>query len=396
MPQQVYIIDYSIISALGSTSAIHLKALKEGITGVHQQSLEGCHLDLPFGAIQKSNDELIKSLKNLAHLPAELLKNLPRAILLHTLALERLNHWFEYLPEHRVALISANTVGGIDKTISYKNDNTVSLNYHEAGRITQKSLALLGRESIKYSTISTACSSSANSIIMGSKLIEQGHYDLVIAGGVDALTAYTAYGFNALKILDANWCRPFHKNRSGLNLGEGAGFVVLASKKWVQEQTLPIKAILKGYGNANDAYHQTASSPNGLGNFLAIQKALEKAQLTMKDIDYINAHGTGTINNDESEHQAILRHLKGTKLPYLSSTKTYTGHTLGAAGVIEAIFCIMAIEHQMIWGQGNPGELIHQPSFKWVEKTMEHPVHHILSNSFGFGGNCSTLLISKI
>jgi 3-oxoacyl-[acyl-carrier-protein] synthase-1 len=229
------------------------------------------------------------------------------------------------------------------------------------------------------------------------RLLEQDHLDMVLAGGVDALTAFTINGFNALKILDQNPCQPFDEYRRGLNLGEGAAYTVLCRESTAKALGLPSIAVLSGYANNNDAFHQTASSPEGTGNILAMTNALKKAGLGMAEIDYINLHGTGTENNDLSEGKAIqvICEEQGSPVPAASSTKGFTGHTLGAAGAMEAVFSCLAIREQAIW----PHLRLKTPmaAFGWRPQTTlrRQSVCHVLSNSFGFGGNCSALVFSK-
>jgi 3-oxoacyl-[acyl-carrier-protein] synthase-1 len=179
------------------------------------------------------------------------------------------------------------------------------------------------------STVSTACSSSANSILFAARLIRQGILDVAIAGGADALTRFTLNGFNTLMILDREPCRPFDAKRNGLNLGEGAGYVVLASER-VAASAPKTYGRLSGYCNANDAYHQTASSPEGTGASLAMQGALKKSNLDPADIGYINLHGTGTQNNDLSEGMAVQK-IFAPYYPPMSSTKAFTGIRLAPA-----------------------------------------------------------------
>src|SRR5690606_12848237 len=174
-------------------------------------------------------------------------------------------------------------------------------------------------------------------IMYAARLIKQGQIDFAVAGEADALSAFTLNGFNSLMILDNEPCRPFDDTRKGLNLGEGAGYLVLVSEEIAQKLAQKPNIILSGYANANDAYHQTASSADGRGNFGAMQGALQMAKLEPKEIDYINLHGTGTSNNDSSEGIAIAR-LFGDHIPAVSSTKTYTGHTLGACAGVEAVY----------------------------------------------------------
>ncbi len=173
-------------------------------------------------------------------------------------------------------------------------------------------------------------------------MIRHGLLDRAVAGGTDALTLFTLNGFNSLMILDREPCRPLDETRNGLNLGEGSAFLVLESEEMVRKSGKPVLGEVSGYGNACDAHHQTASSPEGNGAFLSMKLALESAGLAPADIDYINAHGTGTKNNDLSEGIAVER-IFGSKVPAISSTKSYTGHTLGAAGAIEAVISILAL-----------------------------------------------------
>jgi len=397
MKPTVYIIDYEILSAIGTNKKECLENLIEGQFGIKTQENSFSKHVLPFGKVPLS-DQMINDRLN--KIDTDLAINwevIPRTTKINILLSTLLKQWFDFpINSERKAYISANTVGGIDRTEVFlaTNQDIDNLKYHEAGSSTSLFLDLIG-SSIYHTTISTACSSSANSIMLAGKMIENQEKDLVIAGGIDALSKYTINGFNSLKILDSEHCKPFDKNRKGLNLGEGGAYIVLASEQFIQKHSIQPIAKLSGFANANDAFHQTASSPEGIGNYTAMKAALQKANLIADDINYINAHGTGTENNDFSENHAIAR-IFTNKKPYMSSTKTYTGHTLGAAGAIEAVFSIMAIENQIAWGQGkkiNEIEDIHLPL---LTEHKKHEIKHVLSNSFGFGGNCSSLIISKI
>jgi 3-oxoacyl-[acyl-carrier-protein] synthase-1 len=246
------------------------------------------------------------------------------------------------------------------------------------------------------STINTACSSSVNAIALGVRMIAHNRLDVVIAGGADALSRFTINGFNSLMILDSQPCRPFDAGRNGLNLGEGAGFLVLASEKVIRELEKDPTAFVSGFANTNDAYHQTASSPEGRGSYEAMRKALTMANLDQQDIDYINLHGTGTLNNDLSEGTAIVR-LYGDRHPKVSSTKAFTGHTLGASGGIESVFSVMALANQCIFPNlrfENPIPELNIAPQKKFESGVK--VRHVMSNSFGFGGNCSSIIFSGL
>jgi len=218
--------------------------------------------------------------------------------------------------------------------------------------------------------------------------------DIVIAGGSDALCRFTVNGFNSLMILSDQPCKPFDRDRTGLNLGEAAGYFVLESEASVLRRGIKPLAELSGYGNACDAYHQTASSPNGEGAYLAMNQAIKSSGYKPEDIDYINAHGTGTLNNDLSESIALKR-IFNEEVPPLSSTKSFTGHTLAAAGGIEAVLAVLSIQNGWVYPNLNFSNKIEETGLVPVTQLLSNKkVNHILSNSFGFGGNNSSLLIS--
>jgi 3-oxoacyl-(acyl-carrier-protein) synthase len=302
----------------------------------------------------------------------------------------------------RTGFISANTVGGMDRTEKFMearlsgqgNGRLREVYLHECGAVTEWVADRLG---IKHyqTTISTACSSSANSILFAARLIRGGLLDVAIAGGADALTKFTLNGFNSLMILDPDLCRPFDDGRAGLNLGEGAGYLVLVSEKVAATLSCKSEVILSGYANTNDAWHQTASSPDGRGASLAMEAAIERSGLVPDDIDYINLHGTGTQNNDLSEGTAISR-LFGPAYPRMSSTKSFTGHTLGASGGIEAVFSVLAIRHGLVYPNLRfQTPMAEQPLVPETAFLKDQPIRHVLSNSFGFGGSCTSLVFSK-
>ena len=195
-------------------------------------------------------------------------------------------------------------------------------------------------------------------------------------------------------ILSDTYNTPFDENRKGLNLGEAAAFLVLESDEVVKAQNKKVLAYVKGYGNANDAFHQTASSDHGDGATLAMDKALQVAGFSPSDIDYVNAHGTATGNNDLSEGRAIIR-VFGENVPDFSSTKANTGHTLAAAGAIEAVYSVLALQHNVIYPNLNFKTQMKEFSITPQLELKEKPLQSVMSNSFGFGGNCSTVIYSK-
>jgi 3-oxoacyl-[acyl-carrier-protein] synthase-1 len=299
----------------------------------------------------------------------------------------------------RIGLVSGTTVGGVDRSEDFYRSFYAGRHkgrlrdvvVHDCADSTEAIAAYTGATDY-MATVSTACSSGANAIILGARLIRHHIVDCVVAGGVDALCKFTLNGFASLQILDTAACRPLDESRAGLNLGEGAGYVVLERKT---EETTPYYCRLAGYANVCEAFHQTASSPEGNGAFAAMKQALESAGMTPDEVDYINFHGTGTPNNDLAEGNAVKRLFTG-KMPCLSSTKAFTGHTLGAAGGIEAVLSALAVRHGILYPNLNYTRPIAEHGLTPVT-TFERGVkiNTVLSNSFGFGGNDSSLLFSK-
>ncbi len=299
------------------------------------------------------------------------------------------------------SLISASTVGGMDRSELYFKDflteakHKAYIDSHHAGNSTEMIAGQIGIKGL-ITTISTACSSSLNSITFGCDLIKSGKAKTVIAGGTDSLSKFTLNGFNTLMILDRELCRPFDEGRRGLNLGEGAAYLVLEEKSAAIAAGRKIYAQVAGYANANDAHHQTASSGDGEGPFLAMKNALEMAEIMPGDINYINVHGTGTENNDLTESIALKR-LFGENIPDFSSTKAYTGHTLGAAGVIESVISILALKRSVAFPNINFKSPIKETGLIPVTETKKlKKAGYILTNSFGFGGNDSSIVFSAL
>jgi 3-oxoacyl-(acyl-carrier-protein) synthase len=298
----------------------------------------------------------------------------------------------------KTGFISASTVGGMVKSeLHYKNfleDNNQEhfVDTNDMGDSTEYIANYLKINSF-VTTINTACASSLNAIILGTRLIKQGVLDRVIVGGTDALSKFTINGFNALMLLDTTACRPFDATRKGINLGEGAAYLVIESEDVIQDNNR-ILAKISGYGSSNDAYHQTASSPNGYGLQLAMQGALKSANLTTADIDYLNAHGTATPNNDLTEGFAIKETF--TKGIAFSSTKGFTGHTLASSGSIEAVFSILAINNDFIPANLGFDTAIEEHGLIPISTTQQGiSLNHVMSNSAGMGGSCSSIIFSK-
>jgi len=399
MSVPVFVAGTGIISAIGNNTAECLAALEKGDAGMGEMSyLNSIHKKtLPVAEVKIRNDELAA----ITQLPISTTRTALLSMIAANEALE--NASIENFHGLRTGFISANSVGGMDKTENFfpqflKDHSKGKLRdvaNHECGSPTEIVADKLGIRHF-VTTISTACSSSANAIFFGARLIKQNILDVVIAGGTDALTKFTVNGFNSLMILDNEFCKPFDENRKGLNLGEGAGYIVMVSEKVANSLKAKPYCTLSGYCNANDAYHQTASSPDGTGSLLAMKGALKKSGLQPSDISYINLHGTGTQNNDIAEGTAI-KQLFAPHYPKMSSTKSFTGHTLGASGGIEAVLSALSVKHGIVYPNlrftTQMKELPFAPETTFSKNEM---INHVLSNSFGFGGNCSSLIFSKL
>lgn len=392
MSNTISVTGLGIICSIGNNADSVLDSLRRGKSGVGPMKyLQSKHSYLPVGEVQLSNDQM-KDILGIKDETPMSRTTLMGAIAIRQ-ALEHAGITVEDLDGKRVALISGTTVGGMDLTENYyeqmKTDD--SLLYlpksNECGKSTEEMAEIIGLKNVQTCTISTACSSALNSIILGSEMLKRDEVDLVIAGGSEALSRFHLNGFNTLMILDKEQCRPFDDTRAGLNLGEGAAFVIL------EKNTSHSLAYIAGYGNRCDAFHQTASSENGEGAYLAMKDALEMAGLQPGDIQYVNAHGTGTPNNDITESQSLKR-IFGESMPEVSSTKAFTGHTTSASGSIETVICILAMQNNFTpanlgWQNKIEGGIV--PTLGNDNIVLEN----VICNSFGFGGNDSSMVISK-
>ena len=385
-----------IVSALGNGLDQTFRSLMENISPIAPpKHLKTMHTNLPCGEVDLSDAQLYDLCGEDRSRP------LSRSSLMGILAARQAEEDAFLASSDRVALINGTTVGGMDITERYLKEYDRTSDFdsliplHLDGVCTDAIADSLGCSVVFTDVISTACSAAANAIAFGAELIESGRFDVVIAGGCECLTRYHFNGFNSLMILDERPCRPFDASRKGLNLGEGAAYIVLESAERAKARGANIKAYLSGWGNSCDAFHQTASSPDGKGALLAMKQALEKANLAPSDIDYVNAHGTGTENNDLSEGKALMS-LFGDKMPYVGSTKCFTGHATSAAAALEAVISLLCIEKRFI-----PANLRFETrdsglDFSPVAEKIENiKLNHVLSNSFGFGGNDSSLIFSS-
>jgi 3-oxoacyl-[acyl-carrier-protein] synthase II len=245
-------------------------------------------------------------------------------------------------------------------------------------------------------TVVTACSSGAVALAEAAELIADGVIDIALAGGVDALTRLCFMGFNALKLLDAEPCRPFDRDRRGMSIGEGAGFVVLESAERARARGARAYAELSGYGMTTDAYHVTSPQPDGEGMVRAMRAALQAAGLAPAAVGYANAHGTATLQNDRIEARALAQ-VFGEGGLLVSSTKSMIGHTMAAAGALEAMATILALVHETVPPTASLASLDPEVAFDCVPRVArEVAVEHAITNSFGFGGQNVTLLFRRV
>lgn len=295
-------------------------------------------------------------------------------------------------PSNRIGLVVGTSTSGIGEVFNHlrKNNNQIDQSYNYSlqvmSNLSDFLCNYLNISGISY-TISTACSSSARAFIEGSQLIENDICDAVIIGGCDTLNELTIHGFNSLEALSYTQSNPFSSNRSGINIGEGASFFILSK----EENQLCIL----GYGESSDGHHVSAPCPEGSGATIAIQNALTLAKLNSDAIDYINLHGTGTIKNDQME-SLITNQIFGQKT-YCSSTKPFTGHTLGAAGAIEAsILCTMLKSNEVFYPphvfDGNYDQSLPLINLNFPPT---HQAKICMSNTYAFGGNNVSLILGR-
>jgi 3-oxoacyl-(acyl-carrier-protein) synthase len=386
-----------IVCAIGLDKQQVLQSLQHKQTGIGvMKYLRSTHLELPVGEVQLSNDEMRNRLGITDQYSnrTTLMGMLAVKQALTDAGIDKQTIGDNHL---RVVLVSGTTVAGMDiteqffDTLTASDEHLACVKNHSCGRSTQMIADYFGLFA-EYTTISTACSSAANSLILGANMLKADQCDMVVAGGCESLSVFHLNGFNSLMILDHEQCRPFDEHRAGLNLGEGAAYVVLEKEKSAAKRGVEKHAYLRGYGNACDAFHQTASSENGEGAYRAMTEALQMAGLHPSDIQYVNAHGTGTPNNDMSESNALKRVFSDT-MPLVSSTKSFTGHTTSASGSIEAVICLLAMRHHFV-----PANLgFTTPMTDGIVPTQgetDYDLRNVVCNSFGFGGNDTSLVFS--
>ena len=392
----VFVSGMGIISSLGIGVQENLDELIKGKSGIGPIKHLKTRLssELIAGEVSCTNEELIdiSGMKSI--------RGVSRAALLGLVAAKEATKNIELHDPHiRTGIIMGTTAESMTHIELYlgdflsndsRNEYIESQDWGFSTEIIARELGISGYQT----TINTACSSAANAIMTGARMIKHNLLDRVLVGGTDALSKVMLNGFHALMIVDPEVCKPFDRDRKGLNLGEGAAFLLLESEKLAQKKKVICELI--GYGNSNDAHHLTAQLPDGEGVATAMELALTESGLNAKDIHYINAHGTGSENNDLSEIRGIEK-LFGNYAPSFSSTKPFTGHTLGSSGALEGVFSILSLQHQLIFPNLNFFHQMKETKLKPETNLIRsQQINHVQSNSLGFGGNNTSLIFSKL
>ena len=301
----------------------------------------------------------------------------------------------------RAMLSMATSVGSNTHVIEYVND--IAENKYIPERLAhfpnyllrefQNRLKIAG----PYFVNTSACSAGTTAICTAFSRIRNGKSDLSVVVGVDPATEFSTYGFNSMKNMNKEICKPFDKMRSGINIGEGGGIMLLESLEHAIARHAKIYGEIMGYGIGNDAYHRTSPDPSGEGAYRSMKMALQDAELQASDISYVNAHGTGTQLNDAMEINAMEKIFAnvGSK-PAVNSTKDLTGHCLAAAGMVEAIICALAIKEQKAWGNNHLDQPEKTKSFYLINKPFEErDIRYAMSNSFAFAGHSASVILGK-
>ena len=383
--------DYTVSCAAGRG----LKALNESIatcrTGLRENNFSRCSLETWIGRVEGVESTELPSLcKGLMSRNNQL----AWLGLQQDGFLEAVEHVRARISSARIGIVmgtSTSSIGRTEEGYTELDDfGSMPRAYQQSEVHNMSSLGIfvaraLGIEGPSM-TISTACSSSAKVFATAMRWINLDLVDAVIVGGVDTLCLSVLYGFNSLGLIAGSKCRPMDARRTGINIGEAAGYALVAS-----ENIMPnARAFLAGYGESCDAHHMSHPHPEGEGAVLAMRAALSRAQIDPQQVGYVNLHGTATKANDFIETIAMQR-VFGEPVP-ASSTKGWTGHTLGAAGILESIICLEAMRHGLLPKTLNCEQPDPKLKFPVLMKNKQVGVDYTLSNSFGFGGNNASLI----
>lgn len=388
----------TLVTAIGHGKLAHMKALREQRSGLQPCHFQGNNLPTYMGMVEGLED---------VPFPSSLSRFHCRNNQLALLGLQQ-DGFESYIAEarrqygsHRIGvLIGTSTAGILETELAYQQKDSVTgklpSSFVPRGRYTQDtfSVAHFVREYLQLAgpaaVISTACSSSAKVFATASRYIEAGLCEAVLVGGVDSLCLTTLFGFSALQLTAPGPCRPCDANREGLTIGEAAAFVFLEK---FPTNKIHSKTELLGYGESSDAYHMSHPHPTGQGAMLAMQASLGSSALSTADIDYIHMHGTATVANDQTEDRAIASMFHA-ETP-CSSTKGWTGHTLGAAGAVAVVLGDLCLQHGFLPGCLNTNMVDPSFSSQILLENQERPIRSIMSNFFGFGGNNCTLILGR-
>lgn len=394
--QALHLTAYTLTSALGAGIAPHLDALRSKRSGIVRKLWETLEQPMCIGEVAGVDDLPVR---------ADLQRYDCRNNRLAQLGLEQ--DGFAEAARAAIARYGANRIGvfmgtstsGIlSSEVAYRHRDPATgrlpADHHYRETHNAYSVADFVRSYLHVegpaTVVSTACSSSAKVFATAQRLIQLGLIDAAVVGGVDSLCLTTLYGFSSLQLVSPNPCKPFDAERDGISAGEGAAFALLERATGPHADAI----LLTGVGESSDAYHMSSPHPEGLGARSAMAAALATAGLQPQDIDYINLHGTATPSNDSAEDAAVSA-LFGSATP-CSSTKGYTGHTLGAAGGVEAVICALALREGLVPGGVGTETLDPQLRCNYQFDTQRRPLLHVLSNSFGFGGSNCSLVFSRV
>lgn len=382
---------YSTVHAAGGDNAESWQAIVAGRSGLKPNALSWCDLRCWVGEVAGVDA---------SPLPVDLMAWDCRSHRLAWMALQRnqfrqaVNAVLSRYGAQRVGVVLGSSTAGIRSTeIAYRRrledgrwpDDFDYRRSHSLDAMCRFSAEVLGLQGPMV-TVSTACSSSAKVFVTAQRWMQCGLIDAAVVGGVDSLCLSTLHGFNSLQLLSGDLCRPFDTARNGISIGEAAGFVLL------DKQAAAINFI--GGGESSDAWHMSTPHPDGAGAQAAMRGALKAAQLTASDIGYVNAHGTATLANDRAEAAATQAIFGAGAVP-VSSTKGVTGHTLGAAGITEAIVVIQALEQQTLPPSANLQQLAPDLALDAITQPRSARLRYAMSNNFGFGGSNCSLIFSR-
>jgi 3-oxoacyl-[acyl-carrier-protein] synthase-1 len=392
--QPLQITGYTVVNALGRGIEPSLAALKGGTGGLRPCDFDEAGLDTWIGRVEGLEEEPLTG--SLA--PYDCRNNrLARMTLEQDDFAGAVESAAKRYGPDRVGVFLGTSTSGIRQTeLAYQAGDASSARFPESyvyeGTHNLYSLADFARRFLGLGgpalVVSTACSSSAKVFATAWRHIQVGLCEAAVVGGVDSLCLTTLYGFNSLELISETACRPWDVRRDGISIGEAGGFALL-EKPCLEASPI----LLLGYGESSDAYHMSSPHPEGTGAILAMRRALDSAALSPADVDYINLHGTATVFNDAAEDRAVVS-VFGARMP-CNSTKGWTGHTLGAAGIVEAVFACLSIEHGFVPRTLNTDQPDPALSARLLTQPLMQRVGRVLSNSFGFGGNNCSLLLGR-